>query len=250
MSLRLLPVVLIATTSLLVLKLAGLLFLGGFALPPIGPTPALAQTEPVPPPADPAAAAPVEAPPAAPAEAPAAQAAEYKTQEQPLPPDRQGRIVQPGEVSGAKAAVLQRLGERSRELDEREKALDLRENLMKAAEQRVSARVAELKEIEARIQATVEKREAEQKAQLKGLVTMYESMKPKDAARIFSKLTLNVLVDLVEQMNARKMADILAAMDSAAAQRLTLEIANRGRQKAFPVPAESLPKIEGTEPNS
>ena len=158
----------------------------------------------------------------------------------------QGRIVKPGEdINGAKAAVLERLGQRRIELDTREKELDMREALLNAAEARIAARVNELKEIEARIAAAVEKREAEKKAQLKGLVTMYETMKPKDAARIFSELNLKVLVDVVEQMNARKMAEVLANMDVKAAERLTLALAAKSREQSFPTEPQDLPKIEG-----
>jgi flagellar motility protein MotE (MotC chaperone) len=78
-----------------------------------------------------------------------------------------------------------------------------------------------------------------------GLVTMYESMKPKDAARIFSQLSTSILVDLVEQMNARKMAEILANMEDDAAERLTLAIAARGQAKAEVEMPEILPKIVG-----
>jgi len=78
-----------------------------------------------------------------------------------------------------------------------------------------------------------------------GLVTMYESMKPKDAARIFSQLSTSILVDLVEQMNARKMAEILANMKDDAAERLTLAIAARGQTKAEVEMPEILPKIVG-----
>ena len=37
---------------------------------------------------------------------------------------------------------------------------------------------------------------------------MYENMRPKDAAKIFDRLDLKIQVDLVAQMNPRKMSDI------------------------------------------
>ena len=67
-------------------------------------------------------------------------------------------------------------------------------------------------------------------------------MKPKDAARIFDRLDMNVLTGLVSQMKPRVMSAILAAMTSAAAERLTLEIVNRGKTKVRT--AASLPKIQ------
>ena len=72
-------------------------------------------------------------------------------------------------------------------------------------------------------------------------------MKPKHAARIFNRLEINVLTGLVARMKPRIMSAILAAMDSAAAERLTLEIANRG-QPASKM-AASLPKIPSQSNN-
>ena len=74
---------------------------------------------------------------------------------------------------------------------------------------------------------------------------MYENMKAKDAAKIFDRLDLRILVEVVNAMNARRMSDILGLMTPEAAERLTIEIANRsGAIGKAAAPAE-LPKIEG-----
>ncbi|MBZ0218410.1 MAG: hypothetical protein K8F25_17770, partial [Fimbriimonadaceae bacterium] len=82
---------------------------------------------------------------------------------------------------------------------------------------------------------------------------MYEMMKPKDAARIFNRLDLPILIDVVSQMKARKMAAILAAMESEAAERLTIEIATQGRQSPFQSEETAgdgaLPKIGEDNPS-
>lgn len=240
MKLRLLPIVMVSAGALFVLKAGGLALNGHYALPAI----ASAQAQD----AAGGAAAPEAAKPRTPAENTApANAAEGAGKAAGEPRDeRGGRIVRPGEdVIGAKAALLERLAERRQELDSRERDLLLRENLLKAAETRVAKRIEELKEIEGKIVAVAKEREDKKKARMKGLVTMYESMKPKDAARIFSQLSTTILVDLVEQMNARKMAEILADMDGDAAERLTLAIAERSQAKAEAAVPETLPKIIG-----
>ena len=56
---------------------------------------------------------------------------------------------------------------------------------------------------------------------------MYENMKAKDAAKIFDRLDLRILVEVVNAMNPRRMSDILGQMTPEAAERLTIEIANR-----------------------
>ena len=118
----------------------------------------------------------------------------------------------------------------------------MRENLLKAAGKRIEARITELKSIEARIEGELKKGDDNRKAQYQRLVKMYSGMKPKDAARIFDRLDMNVLTGLVSQMNPRVMSAILAAMTPAAAERLTLEIASRGKTKVRT--AASLPKIQ------
>ena len=56
---------------------------------------------------------------------------------------------------------------------------------------------------------------------------MYENMKAKDAAKVFDRLNMRVLVEVVNAMNPRRMSDILGQMTPEVAERLTIEIANR-----------------------
>ena len=69
-------------------------------------------------------------------------------------------------------------------------------------------------------------------------------MKPKDAARIFDRLDLKILVEVSTQMNPRKMSEVLAQMTPEAAERLTVELANRASASGQ-VSTDQLPKIEG-----
>ena len=129
------------------------------------------------------------------------------------------------EFSLAEQDVLESLLTRRQQLEAREREVQLRERLLEAAEKRVEQRIAELKTIEEKIEASFGKQEEDRKAQLQNLVSMYENMKPKDAARIFDRLDMTVLIGVVQQMKTRKMAPILARMDSAVAERLTVELA-------------------------
>jgi flagellar motility protein MotE (MotC chaperone) len=74
---------------------------------------------------------------------------------------------------------------------------------------------------------------------------MYESMGPKEAARIFDRLDPRTLVDLVNHMNPRKVSEIMAKMQPEAAERMTLELA-RGRQPDQGLPPSDLRRI-GTQ---
>ncbi|ADZ69970.1 hypothetical protein SL003B_1542 [Polymorphum gilvum SL003B-26A1] len=146
--------------------------------------------------------------------------------------------------SAAERAVLESLGERRKVLQEQEGQLDLREKLLQATEERLQKRVDELKSLEQRIEQVVDEKRKQEENEIAGLVTMYESMKAKDAARIFDRLELEVLLKVVRQMKPRKMADVLARMSPEAAERLTVAIARGGDdQAAVPASGSDLPKI-------
>jgi flagellar motility protein MotE (MotC chaperone) len=151
----------------------------------------------------------------------------------------QGQAVSPSE-----RALLERLQSRRQELEARSREIDIRESLLKAAEKRIEARVEELKAIESRITAATEQKNEAEVARFKGIITMYEGMKPKDAAKVFDRLEMPVLIEIATQIAPRKMSDILGLMATEAAERLTIEMARRaGSDKS--ASAADLPKIEG-----
>ncbi|MBI3705698.1 MAG: flagellar protein FlbB [Rhizobiales bacterium] len=151
-----------------------------------------------------------------------------------------GKISSPGE-----RAVLERLQERRTELDTRSREIEMRESLLKAAEKRLEAKVVELKDAEARVNTAMGARDKAEADRFKSIVSMYENMKGKDAARIFDRLELKILVDVATQMNPRKMSEILALMTPESAERLTVELASRASSPSKSHNADHLPKIEG-----
>jgi flagellar motility protein MotE (MotC chaperone) len=154
-------------------------------------------------------------------------------------PEQQGQVVSPSE-----RALLERLQARRQELDARSREIDIRESLLKAAEKRIETRVEELKAIESRISTATEQKNEADVARFKGIITMYEGMKPKDAAKVFDRLEMPVLFEIASQIAPRKMSDILGLMSAEAAERLTIEMARRaGPDKS--ASAADLPKIEG-----
>jgi flagellar motility protein MotE (MotC chaperone) len=146
--------------------------------------------------------------------------------------------------SPAERALLERLSERRQELDKRARELDIREGLVAEAEKRVEARLAEIKAAEAQVASATEKKDAAEAARFKGLITMYENMKARDAAKIFDRLETDVLLEVASQINPRRMADILAQMSPDRAEKLTVELASRAKTAAKG-PNADLPKIEG-----
>jgi flagellar motility protein MotE (MotC chaperone) len=159
----------------------------------------------------------------------------------------EGTVVYPDQtqpVSASERAILERLQSRRQELEARAREIDIRESLLKAAEKRVEARVEELKGIESRIATATEQKSEADAARFKGIITMYEGMKPKDAAKVFDHLEMPVLIQIASQIAPRKMADILGLMSTEAAERLTVELARRAAPDQS-ASAGELPKIEG-----
>ena len=158
-----------------------------------------------------------------------------------------GAIASPDQgqpVSASERAILERLQSRRQELEARAREIDIRESLLKAAEKRIESRVEELKAVESRIATANGQKSEADAARFKGIITMYEGMKPKDAARVFDRLEMTVLFEIASQIAPRKMSDILGLMSPEAAERLTIELARRaGSDKSASV--ADLPKIEG-----
>jgi flagellar motility protein MotE (MotC chaperone) len=161
----------------------------------------------------------------------------------------EGAVIKPEEarepVSPAERAILERLQNRRQELEARQREIDIRESLLKAAEKRIESKVEEMKAVESRISATAAEQKAAEAQRLKGLVTMYEGMKPKDAARVFDRLEMGVLIEIATQIAPRKMSDIMGLMQPEAAERLTVEMARRAGGGDRSADAADLPKIEG-----
>jgi flagellar motility protein MotE (MotC chaperone) len=150
----------------------------------------------------------------------------------------------PATVSPSERLILERLGERRDELRQKAQEAEARERLIEESERRLGSRIDELKALQQKAEGGAEKKAQAEIEGLKNLVTMYETMKPKDAARVFDRLPQTVLVPVVQQMNPRKMAEVLAAMSSASAEKLTVALASRGKDTGSAVAAAVLPPGE------
>ena len=184
-----------------------------------------------------------------PAEAPQPKQ-ELKGVEPPKTPS--GTMIVPdpaGLAPAGERAILERLADRRQTLDVRGRELEMRESLLKAAEKRLESRVAELKDMENRVNSAVQTRDKEEVKRFQGILSMYENMKAKEAARIFDRLDLKILVEVATQINPRKMSEILAQMSPESAERLTVELANRASSEKSKS-SDALPKIEGKSDGS
>ena len=169
----------------------------------------------------------------------------------PMVSDNTGKV-RPLQAAGdenSQEALTKRLADRRAELDKREGDLQTREALLAAAEQKLAEKSQELAALQAQIDAMVDQKKAADDAGFQSIVSMYEQMKPKQAAAIFDTLDLTVLLRVAKAMNPRKMAPILAVMSAAPAEALTTALATA--QPDLTVPAgtsenlAALPQIVG-----
>ncbi|MBX9647410.1 MAG: flagellar protein FlbB [Xanthobacteraceae bacterium] len=240
---RIVPVVLIAISCLVVLKVAGLLLDGGYIFndQPVPTKPSWAQEtfnfptgRKMPDPADITGSV----------DANKDNKPAIKAPESTRAPDEVVAYPDPNRpITASERAVLERLQSRRQEIEARAREVDIRENLIKSAEKRIEGRIEEMKATEARVTVASQQRDDAEAARFKGLVTTYENMRPKDAAKVFDRLDIAVLFDIASQIAPRKMSDILGQMQPEAAERLTVEMARRaGADRSGD---SGLPKIEG-----
>lgn len=275
---RLIPIVLIAAGGLLALKLTGIILDGGYTLGAghqaivdrsardaemkaiaTRPVQIVRQDEPrmssmqegysevtgsVP-------AKPKEAPKDAPKEASPEEASAEGKKIQAPPPRKapvNGTLVQveANPMSPSERALLERLSERRSELEKRQSELDMRDTLLKAAEKRLETKINDLKDAEARIVTATQNKEDAEKERLRNLVTMYENMKAKDAAKIFDRLDIKLATEVAKMIQPRRMSDIMAQMSPESAQKLTVELANSNKDDGkLQRQGGDLPKIMG-----
>jgi len=193
---RLLPLTMLAMLALLVLK-SGDLVLAATAEP--APTAAAAAPAVKPPVGEPPPAAPMSAEkPALPAEQP---------------------------VTDSERALLADLRQRRQQLDAREQALAARETALAAVAQRLDGNLADLAALQAKLEGLEQQRQAHDEANWRGMVKLYETMKPREAATIFNDLDQAVLLPVLDRMKEAKAAAILAAMQPDRARQVTADLA-------------------------
>jgi flagellar motility protein MotE (MotC chaperone) len=254
---RVIPVVLVAIFGLAVLKVAGLVIDGGYVFDyqPNQPAKRSWAQDNLGYPGGGPKPDPVDATGSFKADITGSVKKEEKKEDAPKPaapaaeaPKPDGVVVFPDQnpqtVSPSERAILERLQARRQELEQRAREIEIRESLLKSAEKRIEGRVEEMKATEAKISSAGGQKAEQDAARFKGIITMYENMKPKDAAKVFDRLEMSVLYDIASQIQPRKMSDILGLMQPEAAERLTVELARRAGTDKSASTAE-LPKIEG-----
>lgn len=140
-------------------------------------------------------------------------------------------------VTPAELQLLQDLRKRRSALDDREHQMDQRNELLQSAELKLQSKLDELTALQQRLEQLAEQRRKRGSANWSGLVKMYEDMKPRDAATIFNVLDVSVLLEVLDRMDERKAAFILAGMLPERARLATQMLAQKRTRQDVVAPA-------------
>lgn len=143
------------------------------------------------------------------------------------PQQAKAHPIDPKTLTPGQIEALQRLSERSKELDERERLLDMRAEVNGRTEAKLDQQIQRLAALKDELEALMAGLDEEEEVKLARLVKIYETMKPKAAAEIFNRLDIPVLLHVVERMKEAKSAVVLGKMNPAIAKRVTTELAKR-----------------------
>jgi len=139
------------------------------------------------------------------------------------------------ELPKLRVEMFKELIARRENLDKRQRILQQREALLRAAEQELERKYDELTQLRGEIGELLEQQSEEEQARIKSLVKTYEGMKAKDAARIFNTLSIDVLIEVMSSMSERKIAPIIASMETERARQVTILLAEEKKLPSLPV---------------
>lgn len=125
--------------------------------------------------------------------------------------------------------LIESLSKRHKELEMREKTISMKESVLSAVEKKIDKKMVNLEVLKSKIEDILKQYKKKENIKIMRLVKIYESMKSADAARIFSDMEVDVLLEVMSLMKETKVAPILAKMDSSKAKVITVGILKRRR---------------------
>ncbi len=125
------------------------------------------------------------------------------------------------------AALLAAFSDREAALTERERALEDRLHALRLAERAVEAQLADLVAAEDRLKATLAVADGAAEADVARLTSVFESMKPKDAARVFEEMDPDFAAGFVARMRPDAAAALLSGLSPASAYTISAILAGR-----------------------
>jgi flagellar motility protein MotE (MotC chaperone) len=123
--------------------------------------------------------------------------------------------------------VLERLRKKERDLNARERVVVERERAIEKANRELTAKLAELKQAENALRATLAEAEGATDKDIGRLVSVYEKMPPKDSAQLFEQMEPFFAAGFLSRMRPETAAGILAGMNPKSAYAISAVMAGR-----------------------
>lgn len=125
------------------------------------------------------------------------------------------------------AALLALIDEREAKVSAREDALADRMQALAVAEDQIAKNMAALKEAETSLEGTMALASTAAEDDLVRLTSVYENMKPKDAAALFAAMDPQFAAGFLGRMRSDAAASIMAGLDPEAAYTISVLLAGR-----------------------
>lgn len=147
-------------------------------------------------------------------------AADTRIEEPPAALPVEQEATDPGDLYAALQA-------RMAQLDAREKELQERANTLREAEAELRNNIEQLVEAEAKLTATLRLTETAAEDDLKHLTTVFESMKPLQAAALFSQMDTEFAAGFVSRLRPEFAGEVMSALDPLTAYGISAVLAGR-----------------------
>lgn len=120
--------------------------------------------------------------------------------------------------------ILKTLAKRRKELEDWTRDAKNKEHILKTTEVKIENKLKELTKLKNQVNQLLIEYNNNENKKIEKLVKIYETMKPKDAAKIFEQLDMPILLSVLRRMKETKIAPILANINPQKAKDITTEI--------------------------
>jgi flagellar motility protein MotE (MotC chaperone) len=124
-------------------------------------------------------------------------------------------------------ALLKAIQEREAQLDAEEKRLADRQQTLHVAETKLKEQLEAFAIAQKNLEQTLAMADQAAEKDIARMTTVYENMKPAEAARIFERMDVKFAAGLLARMRPDLAAEVLTGMNADAAYAVTLTIASR-----------------------
>lgn len=131
------------------------------------------------------------------------------------------------EADAASDGLLAAIRDREAQLDAEEKRIADRQQTLKVAEAKLAEQLAAFEKAQENLEKTLALADDAAERDIARMTTVYENMKPVDAAKIFDKMDVKFAAGLLARMRPDVAAQVLTGMTPETAYALTVTIASR-----------------------